>query len=82
MTTFVLVHGGLATEARVHACRRAHRRRLGRRAHGAWWPPESGRDRVVFFPRTMLTRGPKPVTRGWGLWPRVITSGHERRDIQ
>ena len=48
MTTFVLVHGGLATEARVHACRRAHRRRLGRRARGAWWPPESGRDRVAF----------------------------------
>ena len=53
MTT--LVHGGLATEARVHACRRAYRRCLGRRAHGAWWPPKSGRDRVAFCTQ-MLTR--------------------------
>ena len=32
----------------LFACGRAHRRRLGRRAHGAWWPPESGRDRIAF----------------------------------
>jgi hypothetical protein len=32
----------------VVLCGRAHRRRLGRRAHGAWWPPESGRDRIAF----------------------------------
>ena len=61
-------------------CRRAHRRRLGRRAHGAWWPPESGRDRIA-FPTHNTHEGPEAAgTRGWGSGP--APSAHECREIQ